>query len=173
MMAKAAPTSDPSPKVHPLTALVKRPHHTAVSCHDWDRAKHFFVELLGFKVLGEIGRREEAALGTVSGLPGGICRFAMLERGGYHIELLKWLTPQGRRLEVRQCDIGIVHLAIEVSDAKAAREHLLAEGYETISDVQSLRGGRAKVFYCHGPDGVIVEFLELVPQQMWSESGKV
>jgi hypothetical protein len=94
----------------------------------------------------------------------------MLELGGYHVELLKWLTPEGKKIEIRQCDIGIVHLCLEVSDAQEVRTRLMAEGYETISDVQSLRGGRAKVFYCKGPDDVIVEFLQLVPEQSWFES---
>jgi catechol 2,3-dioxygenase-like lactoylglutathione lyase family enzyme len=153
-----------------LRDLVVRPHHTAISCRDWDRAKSFFVDLLGFKVVGEIARREEENLGIVSGLPGGICRFAMLERAGYHIELLKWIHPQGEKVELRQCDIGIVHLCIEVTDSEKVRKLLVAEGYESISDVQVLRGGRAKVFYCKGPDAVVVEFLELVPMQSWSET---
>jgi catechol 2,3-dioxygenase-like lactoylglutathione lyase family enzyme len=152
----------------PLSALVKRPHHTAISCQDWDRTKSFFVDLLGFHVVGEIERRDEANLRIVSGVPGGVCRFAMLECAGYHIELLKWLEPVGRRVDVRQFDVGIVHLCLEVSDAIAASLLLHEAGYETVSEVQSLRGGRAKAFYCKGPEGVMIEFLELVPEQSWS-----
>ena len=73
----------------------ERQHHTAVSCAYWDKVKSFFVDLLGFKVLGEMEKRDEAQLATVTGLPGAACRWAMLELHGYHIELFKWLTPEG------------------------------------------------------------------------------
>ncbi len=75
---------------HPIADLIVRQHHTAVSCRDWDAMKSFFVDLLGFKVLGEIENRDEAPLATVTGMPGAACRWAMLELGGYHIELFKW-----------------------------------------------------------------------------------
>lgn len=140
--------------------LIVRPHHTAVSCDDWDHMKGFFVDLLGFKVLGEMERRDEALLSTVTGLPGAACRWAMLERDGYHIELFKWLTPEGRPVTIRQCDLGITHLCFQVTDAEAVHRQMTAAGYEPLSAVQSLRGGRAKPFYCKGPEGIIVEFVE-------------
>ena len=78
-----------------VTDLIVRQHHTAVSCADWDKVKSFFVDLLGFKVLGEMEKRDEAQLATVTGLPGAACRWAMLEHSGYHIELFKSRTPEG------------------------------------------------------------------------------
>ncbi len=65
---------------------------------------------------------------------------------------------------MRQCDIGIVHLCLEVNDAQQMRESIVKAGFETISEVQVLRDGRAKAFYCRGPDDIVVEFLELVKQ---------
>src|SRR5262249_38331819 len=86
---------------------IERPHHTAVSCRDWDKMRAFFVDLLGFKVVGEMDKRDEPELGKVTGLPGATCRWAMLALGGYHIELFKWLTPEGRPVPIRQCDHGL------------------------------------------------------------------
>jgi catechol 2,3-dioxygenase-like lactoylglutathione lyase family enzyme len=147
----------------PLDDLILRPHHTAFSCEDWEATRSFFVDLLGFRVVGEIERRDEAALATVTGLPGAACRWAMLELGGYHIELFKWLTPRGKPLTMRQCDIGLTHICFEVRDAEEARRRLVAAGYTPLSHVESLRGGRARPFYCQGPEGVIVEFVEYPP----------
>ena len=55
---------------HPQSVhdLIVRQHHTAVSCADWDKVKAFFVDLLGFKVVGEIEKRNEPELATVTGL---------------------------------------------------------------------------------------------------------
>jgi len=99
--------------------LIVRQHHTAVSCHDWDAMKSFFVDLLGFKMLGEMDKRDEAKLETVTGLPSAACRWAMLELAGYHIELFKWLTPEGKPVPIRQCDFGLTHICFQVKDAGA------------------------------------------------------
>jgi len=143
-----------------LSDLIVRQHHTAFSCSDWDKTRSFFVDLLGFKVLGEMDKRDEADLSKVTGLPGAACRWAMLELNGYHIELFKWLVPEGKPIPIRQCDIGLTHICLQVNDAVEARRRMLAAGYEPLSEVISLRGGRAKPFYCRGPEGVIVEFVE-------------
>jgi hypothetical protein len=47
-----------------------------------------------------------------------------------------------------------------VKDATEAHRRMVAAGYEPLSEVLSLRGGRAKPFYCRGPEGIIVEFVE-------------
>jgi glyoxylase I family protein len=147
---------------HPQSVedFIVRPHHTAFSCGDWDKTKAFFVDLLGFQVIGEMEKRDEALLSTVTGMPGAACRWAMLELGGYHIELFKWLSPEGKPIPIRQCDIGLTHICFQVKDAEEVRRRMLAAGYQPLSEVQSLRGGRAKPVYCKGPEGVIVEFVE-------------
>lgn len=140
--------------------LIERPHHTAVSCRDWDRMRAFFVDLLGFKVVGEMDKRDEADLSKVTGLPGASCRWAMLALGGYHIELFKWLAPEGKPAPIRQCDLGLTHICLQVKDSREVRRRMIAAGHEPLSDVMTLRGGRAVAFYCRGPEGLIVEFVE-------------
>ncbi len=140
--------------------LIERPHHTAVSCRDWDRMRAFFVDLLGFKVVGEMDKRDEPDLSIVTGLPGASCRWAMLALGGYHIELFKWLTPEGKPVPIRQCDHGLTHICLQVKDSREVRRRMIAAGHEPLSEVLSLRGGRAVAFYCRGPEGLIVEFVE-------------
>ena len=140
--------------------LIERPHHTAVSCRDWDRMRAFFVDLLGFKVVGEMDKRDEPDLSIVTGLPGASCRWAMLALGGYHIELFEWLTPEGKPVPIRQCDHGLTHICLQVKDSREVRRRMIAAGHEPLSEVLSLRGGRAVAFYCRGPEGLIVEFVE-------------
>lgn len=140
--------------------LIIRHHHTAVSCSDWDEVRSFFVDLLGFSVLGEMERRDEPELSTTTGLPGATCRWAMLELGDFRIELFKWLAPEGKIVPIRQCDAGITHICFQVEDADEVRRRMISAGYEPVSEVQSLRGGRVKPFYCRGPEGITIEFAE-------------
>jgi catechol 2,3-dioxygenase-like lactoylglutathione lyase family enzyme len=143
-----------------IKELVVRPHHTAFSCRDFEATKAFFVDTLGFKVLGVIKERGEPELATITGLPRARCHWAMLELGGFHIELFQWLEPAGGDIGLRQCDIGLTHLCFQVSDVAAVHRKLKADGWEPLSEPQVARGGRAKPFYCRGPEGVIIEFVE-------------
>lgn len=140
--------------------LVVRPHHTAFSCRDWAEAKKFFVEICGFNVLGEDHDRGEPELAEVVGMPGARCKWAMLERDGYHIEMFQWLTPAGTAPNIRQCDIGYTHIALQVRDGAEVHKRLIASGYQPLSRPIPVRGGRATAFYCRGPEGCIVEFVE-------------
>lgn len=137
-----------------------RPHHTAVCVTDFGRALRFYVDFLGFTVEGEMDGRDEAGLGVVTGLPGAVIRWAMLERGGHRIELFKYYSPEGQSDARRQCDLGYSHFAFVVDDVDAVYEKVIQAGFETVSAPQTLRGGRSRVFYCAEPEGAITEFAQ-------------
>jgi catechol 2,3-dioxygenase-like lactoylglutathione lyase family enzyme len=142
-----------------VSDLIKRPHHTALSVKDFERARRFYVELLGFRVDGEMDRRTDVA--PVVGLPGATIRWAMLERDGYRIELFHYYQPQGDMTPSRQCDGGYTHIAFEVADADEAYRRMTAAGYKAVSPPTELRGGASKAFYLYGPEDHVVEFIEL------------
>ena len=150
----------PAPTPPTVKDLVTRPHHTAFSCRDFDAAKKFFVDVLGFAVKGEIADRGEPELATVVGMAGARCRWAMLELGGWHIELFQWLEPVGRPVGMRQCDLGFTHICFQVSDVREVERRLRAGGFEPLSPPLPLRGGRALPMYVRGPEGAIIEFVE-------------
>lgn len=143
-----------------LAELIERPHHVAFSCEDWETARSFFVNVLGFKVLGENLDRGEPELATIVGMPGARCQWAMLQLGGIHVELFKWLAPQGRRIDIRQCDVGYTHFCFQVKDSQEVWSRLTRAGWEPLSKPVSVRGGRAFGFYCKGPEDCIFEFIE-------------
>ena len=144
-----------------LDGLVLRPHHTAVSVEDFDAALAFFRDVVGMRVEKHAERRSEEALGVIVGLPGAVIRWAMLECKDYRIELFKYLEPQGRKIEFRQCDHTITHVAFQVSDTDEVCRRIRAAGYRTYSDPQNLRGGITRPMYVEGPEGLVVEFLQI------------
>lgn len=150
----------PSPRSS-VADLIVTPHHTALSVKDYDGAKAFFVDMLGFRVENEIKDRGEPALGVTVGMPGARCDWAMLERQGHRIELFKWLVPEGKAHGRHQADIGYTHICMQVSDVMEAWRRLTAAGWKSVSEPQSLRGGVSRPVYIIGPEGCIVEFLEL------------
>lgn len=144
-----------------LGDLVVRPHHTAVCVEDFDAAQDFFCDVIGMRVEGAIDRREEEGLAAVVGLPGAAARWAMLERDGYRIELFKYFRPEGVTVNIRQCDRGITHVAFQVTDADAAYEKIRDAGFDTYSPPIDLRGGASRPFYIKGPEGIVVELIEI------------
>ncbi len=142
-----------------VSDLIERSHHTAFSVSDFDAAKRFYVDLLGFRVDGEMDRRTDVA--PVVGLPGAAIRWAMLERDGYRIELFRYYEPAGDMRPQRQCDGGYTHVAFEVRDVDEVYRRLRAAGYDAVSAPTELRDGATKAFYLRGPEGHVIEFIEI------------
>lgn len=155
----------PHPKEKPdralLSGCILKAHHTAVSVHDFDAALDFFTNIIGMKVEGEMDHRREANLGAVTGVDNPTIRWAMLELGGFRIELFKYHEPQGKRHDIRQNDVGLTHICFQVADADEAHARMTKAGFCSLSKPLELRSGASKPFYCEGPEGIIVEFLEL------------
>lgn len=139
-------------------------HHTAICVNDFERAKAFYIDFLGFTLEGEMDHRDEPALGEVVGLPGAVIRWAMLAHSSNHrIELFKYYTPQGETQARRQCDFGYSHFAFTVADVDAVYEQVLQAGYQTVSPPRVLRNGRSKALYVMEPEGAITEFVQFSP----------
>jgi glyoxylase I family protein len=140
--------------------LITRAHHAAVCVQDFVAARDFYVDVLGFRVEGEMDRRDEPALGTVVGLPGAVVRWAVLARDSFRLELFKYYAPAGRTEANRQCDAGYTHVAFEVRDVDETYRRLTVAGHRTTAPPQILRGGRTKVIYLLAPEDSVVELIE-------------
>ena len=144
-----------------LAGLIVRPHHCGICVEDFDAALAFFSDIVGMQVEGEADHRDEQGLGIVVGLPGAVIRWALLELNGFRVELFRYYNKEGRTINIRQSDRGITHLGFEVNDTDEVCRRIRAAGYDTFSEPQDLRGGVTRPVYVHGPEGVVVEFLEI------------
>lgn len=144
-----------------LSTLVVKAHHTAVSVRDFEAALAFFANVVGMRVEGDRDWRREENLGLVTGVKDPTVHWAMLELNGFRIELFKYYQPEGRRHVINQNDSGLTHLCFQVTSADETYDRLVKTGYRTLSKPLELRSGASKTFYCEGPEGIIVEFLEL------------
>lgn len=145
-----------------LRDAVLTAHHTAISVSDFERARDFYIDFLGFELEGELDHRDEAVLGEVVGLPGAVVRWAMLRHKHYRVELFKYYQPAGDMTPRRQCDHGYNHMAFEVADVDAVYAQVLEAGYSTIAPPRVMRGGRTKVIYMTEPEGAITEFIQFL-----------
>ena len=110
-------------------------HHVGLPVADFERALDFYTRVLGLRQIA-------APKGFASGV-------RWLQLGEQHIHLIKHegsLAPAGPR-----------HVALNVSDIRAAKAHLSGLGFPL--DAAPFVDG-AERFYMHDPDGNSLELIQ-------------
>ncbi len=142
--------------------MIKRIDHIAIAVRDLDRARAFFVDLLG-------GRELYSAPD-----PAQHFRWTTIELGtSCLIELIDPLGEEGflhRFLEAR--GEGPHHVTIQVDDIRATRGRIEAGGVTTFGFSEALEGW--KEFFIHPKEafGTLIQFAEFEPLR-WIQEGYV
>ncbi|WP_265455652.1 VOC family protein [Enterococcus sp. HY326] len=120
-------------------------HHVAIIVGDYQRARHFYVDLLGFEVLRENYRAERDDYKLD------------LKLGSSELEIfgIKDAPPRPNYPEAR----GLRHLAFKVSDIEAVIAELAEKGIacEPLR-IDDFTGEKMTFFF--GPDGLPLELHE-------------
>jgi lactoylglutathione lyase len=126
--------------------------HLGVYTADISAAKAFYSNNLSFKLT------DEASIDT----PDGVLKLALLEWGGFVIELMErskgWAMPVG---------VGgtVDHICLAVDDIEGLVKTLRSKGVhfetEAISDLPKLFGGIRNIFLT-GPDAVRIELMQYI-----------
>ena len=124
-------------------------HHVAIICSDYERSKHFYVDVLGLEVVAEHYREERQSY-----------KLDLRVGGRYQIELFSFPAPPPHPTRPEAC--GLRHLAFAVADLDAgvrALEHrdIAVEPVR----VDPLTGRRFTFFA--DPDGLPLELYERPP----------
>ncbi len=120
-------------------------HHIAIICSNYDRSKHFYVELLGFAIVQETYRTARNSYKLD------------LQAGNAQIELFSFSEPPDRVNSPEAC--GLRHLAFSVDNLDAIIADLNTKGIPTESiRLDDLTGKRFTFF--QDPDGLPLELYE-------------
>ncbi len=126
--------------------MLKRIHHAAIICSDFEASKRFYTECLGLRVIAENYRAERQSYKLDLALP-----------DGGQIELFSF--PQAPARPSYPEARGLRHLAFEVDDVQACKAKLESHGIA----VEAIRldefTGRRFVFFAD-PDGLPLELYE-------------
>jgi catechol 2,3-dioxygenase-like lactoylglutathione lyase family enzyme len=139
--------------------------HTGITVSNLEKSLAFWREVLGFELshtahqIGELARE-------ITGVADAEIKLAVLRSpGGHKIELLEYLAPPDRkRVDLRPCDIGHVHVALLVDDLDDVLERIAASGWKAAGKPQTLQSGPnagKRVVYVRDPDGTTVELMQL------------
>lgn len=141
---------------------IQRVTHVGVCVSDLERSIHFYRNRLGFQYLSRIHIAGEAS-DTLLALKGVDAHVAYLERDGFRLELLGFVSPRSEPLEPprRMNHLGFTHLSLRVTDLDEMVERLRAEGVQVLDGTRidiAARGSAAVMIT--DPDGLWIELVQ-------------
>ena len=138
--------------------------HTGITVSNLERSLAFWRDVLGFELSHRPHQSGELA-GEITGVAGAEISIAVLKGYGHKIELLEYLAPANRkRIDLRPCDIGSVHVAFTVDNLDAILHTIAASGWKAAGKPQTITVGPntgKRVVYVRDPDGTTIEFMEM------------
>ena len=121
-------------------------HHIAIICSDYQKSKHFYVEVLGLEILNEVYREERQSY-----------KLDLALNGDYIIELFSFPNPPKR--PSRPEALGLRHLAFEVDNVSIERQKLIEKGVKVEPTRTDEFTGRKFTFFAD-PDNLPLELYE-------------
>jgi catechol 2,3-dioxygenase-like lactoylglutathione lyase family enzyme len=106
-------------------------HHVAVSVPDIDRAREFYIGLLGAEEVSAFAWDEGHAMtNAVVGLPDCSGKQFIARLGNVYIEAFEYLTPRSPPQEPDRPvnRFGYTHICLQVADIQAVYDRMLAAG---------------------------------------------
>ena len=122
-------------------------HHIAIICSDYEKSKHFYVEILGLKIIRETFREARNSY-----------KLDLALEDNVQIELFSFPSPAQR--PSRPEAVGLRHLAFRVNNLDHAVASLRQHGIESESiRIDELTGKRFTFF--RDPDELPLELYEV------------
>ena len=149
--------------------MVSAIRHVGIVVRDINKSSRFYADVLGLKVYMH-NVEEGEFIETLTGLPGVKLEYIkfIIPKGGL-IELLQYHRPTHEDAQLapspsRSNTIGCSHIALTVADLEATYKKVQDFGCTAKSAPLMTANGKAKILYCHDPDGVILELIEDIKQ---------
>lgn len=126
--------------------MLKKIHHIAIICGDYETSKHFYTQILGLDIVREVYREERRSY-----------KLDLALNGNYIIELFSFpgAPPRPSRPEAQ----GLRHLAFEVDDIHTTIADLNKKGVETEPVRTDPYTGKLFTFFAD-PDGLPLELYQ-------------
>ena len=121
-------------------------HHIAIICSNYEISKRFYTEILGFKIISEVFRKERDSY-----------KLDLSLNDTYCIELFSFPNPPQRVSQPEAC--GLRHLAFEVNDIDQTIAFLSSKNI--VSEAIRIDPTTNKRFtFIADPDNLPIEFYE-------------
>ena len=125
---------------------LRKIHHIAIICSDYERSKAFYTEVLGMNIIREVYREERSSY-----------KLDLALNGQYVIELFSFPSPPPR--VSRPEAAGLRHLAFEVEDLRSVTEYLSSKGIQA-EPIRLDEFTQKQFTFIEDPDGLPIEFYQ-------------
>jgi glyoxylase I family protein len=125
---------------------LKKIHHVAVICSNYEVSKDFYVRVLGLTPIREVYREERDSY-----------KLDLEVNGQYQIELFSFPDPRARVNYPEAA--GLRHLAFEVENIEEAIQYLTSEEVK-VEDIRIDPWTQKKFTFFADPDGLPIELYE-------------
>ena len=143
--------------------MIKAIRHTGIVVADFERALHFWRDVLGFSVvkqMDESGPHIDAMMGLQDVR---VTTAKLAAPDGSLIELLSFHShPDKPKWLGHPYSTGLTHIALTVQNLDELVEPLAREGVIFPARPQYSPDGYAKVIYAQGPEGLLLELVEVL-----------
>ncbi|BDX05345.1 SMU1112c/YaeR family gloxylase I-like metalloprotein [Planctobacterium marinum] len=123
-------------------------HHVAIICSDYRRAKQFYSEILGLRIVAENYREERDSY-----------KLDLLLPDGTQIELFSFPEPPSRPSQPEAC--GLRHLCFRTENLEDSIRHLKTHDVE-VEPVRVDPYTGARFTFFQDPDGLPLELYEII-----------
>jgi catechol 2,3-dioxygenase-like lactoylglutathione lyase family enzyme len=142
--------------------MITNIRHTGLVVQDLEASLHFWCDVMGFSVsrrMDEVGPHIDAIM-EIEGVE--VTTVKLAAPDGNLLELLKFTShPDKPAWTGGPTTTGLTHMAFTVNDLNATCAKLKEHGVRMHCDIQTSPDGMAKLVYCTGPEGLILELVEM------------
>ena len=140
--------------------------HIGLVVHDLENSLNFYRDLLGLTILVR-AKEEGIFIEKLVGIPGVSLEWVKLKLPDDSIiELLQYHShPDQNPIDNTLSNkLGCSHVAFTVDNLEKVYSKLRDKGIHCNSEPLISPDGKAKVLYCHDPDGIILELVEEISE---------
>jgi catechol 2,3-dioxygenase-like lactoylglutathione lyase family enzyme len=146
--------------------MIKGTEHFSFTVSNLNDAVHFFCDLLGLKA-SPVVEVDNEDIQKILKMPGACLRISIVQTpDDRKIELIEYIKPKGKRIDLETCNSGVGHIAFLVDDIQRMYDDLTKKGIKFNNPpvwVPSNEGkGKWGVCYLKGPDDITLEFVEVL-----------
>lgn len=144
--------------------MIKAIEHFSFTVSQMEDSLDFFCNKLGLEAT-PIMEVKDPDVRKIVGMPEAHLRISLVKvPGDDRIELIEYVQPEGKPVDLNTCNTGVAHIAFEVFDINAMYKKLSVRGVNFISPPVWTKGndntGQWGVCYLRGPDDITIELIE-------------
>jgi len=144
--------------------MIKAIEHFSFTVSRLEDSLYFFCNKLGLDAT-PIMEVNHPDVKQIIGMPDARLRISLVKLpGNNNLELIQYVQPEGKSLDLATCNTGVAHIAFEVSDITALYNDLSRQDVTFLSPPVWTRSNDGKgqwgVCYLKGPDNITFELIE-------------